>query len=380
MNSFRRFFLWILYLPSSLIFAWFRIRQQWRTIRFLLLLAVLAGLIWLGYHWEWTGFNYHPAYDNQVSGKYLWDWMELFLVPLVLAVVGFWYSRQQQAYELQIAEEERKKDREIAEAAREKDQEIAQQAREVDRQLAAERFLQEQQFASDQLYESRLQSFIDRMAELLLKESLRSAAVDSEVVQSAVVRAKTTLRTIDPSRKAIVIQFLHDVGLISSKSACSLMLDRADLKDVDLSMAQLAGIYLPAVNFENSKLVITNLDHAYMPFSQFTRTDLSYADIKNSELAHAKFFKSNLRNAKMQGTRLEQTMFVETNLTSADLEGAYLERTIFHKVNFQGANLKNLDFRNCVLIEVDFSQAQLDGAMFKDGQSEEAQEKEDLDF
>jgi len=51
----------------------------------ILLLAVLTGFVCLvlaGYlvPWEWTGF----------TGNTLWDWLELALLPVVLATAAFW--------------------------------------------------------------------------------------------------------------------------------------------------------------------------------------------------------------------------------------------------------------------------------------------------
>src|ERR687893_882484 len=40
-----------------------------------------------GIRWpRWTGFR----------GKTFWDWLQLFVVPLALAVIGFWFAQQQE--------------------------------------------------------------------------------------------------------------------------------------------------------------------------------------------------------------------------------------------------------------------------------------------
>ena len=50
-------------------------------------LAVLALVLWGGYshHWSWTGINGHTAT--------LWDWLHLLLLPLAVAVLPIWMSR-----------------------------------------------------------------------------------------------------------------------------------------------------------------------------------------------------------------------------------------------------------------------------------------------
>jgi hypothetical protein len=40
----------------------------------------------------------------------LWDWLELLIVPAVLAASGLWFNRQQRERELGIATEQRERD------------------------------------------------------------------------------------------------------------------------------------------------------------------------------------------------------------------------------------------------------------------------------
>jgi uncharacterized membrane protein len=51
-----------------------------------LLILLLLAVIVLGYifQWPWTGFQ----------KKTLWDWMQLLIFPLVLAVLTVWFSTQ----------------------------------------------------------------------------------------------------------------------------------------------------------------------------------------------------------------------------------------------------------------------------------------------
>ena len=65
----------------------------------LAVLAVLAGLILgagaftlLAYRrgWQWTGFTAVASDEpEERSGKTLWDWMQLLIVPLALAAAAF---------------------------------------------------------------------------------------------------------------------------------------------------------------------------------------------------------------------------------------------------------------------------------------------------
>jgi hypothetical protein len=57
----------------------------------LALLVLLAGLIvwgWSGNAPAWTGFGGEPA-------KTLWDWLQLLIVPAVLALGALWFNYTQ---------------------------------------------------------------------------------------------------------------------------------------------------------------------------------------------------------------------------------------------------------------------------------------------
>ena len=77
----------LLVLPLSLaaLPLWLQSHQQMSVTRRWTLAAVALAfgiLVALGYalHWTWTGF----------AGNTLWDWLELLLLPIVIATVKFW--------------------------------------------------------------------------------------------------------------------------------------------------------------------------------------------------------------------------------------------------------------------------------------------------
>src|SRR6476646_2709069 len=111
-------------------------------------IVLLGGfaLGWLtiqGYSVQWTGFG--KAAGTAVSSKTLWDWMNLLLIPLILAGCSFLLNRSNRDGERERTEEEGTLEREIA---RDRQQEIA------------------------------FQSYIDRMADLQQKDKLSKFSAD----------------------------------------------------------------------------------------------------------------------------------------------------------------------------------------------------------
>jgi hypothetical protein len=55
--------------------------------------AAFVAFVILAYlrRWSWTGFVAQPS----SGGKTFWDWLQLLIVPLVLAVAAFWLNDEQ---------------------------------------------------------------------------------------------------------------------------------------------------------------------------------------------------------------------------------------------------------------------------------------------
>ena len=108
--------------------------------------------------------------------KTLWDWMDLLIIPIFLAGGAFFLNRS-----------ERNTEREIA---------------------------------TDRQQEAALQLYLDRMADLLLKEKLQTAE-NKEVHDVATIRTLTVLRGLDSKRRGMVLRFLHEANLIINKKRLS---------------------------------------------------------------------------------------------------------------------------------------------------------------
>src|SRR5579871_3909168 len=103
------------------------------------LLGCVGLFLWAihQFGWDWTGFNAYSSPTPQYQhGKTLWDWLQLLIVPAILAAgAGFftWWSART---ERQIARERYGQEQQIARERYEQDQQIAQQRYEQVQKLA----------------------------------------------------------------------------------------------------------------------------------------------------------------------------------------------------------------------------------------------------
>ena len=125
---------------------------------------------------RWTGFR----------GKTVWDFLQLLIVPLMLAAIGFWFTMQQEARQQQVEDER------------------AQQAQKIENQRAEA----EQELAKQGAQDEALQAYLDQMGNLLLEKDLRDSERGSEVRTLARARTATVMQRLDSDRNRNVIAFL----------------------------------------------------------------------------------------------------------------------------------------------------------------------------
>src|SRR5215211_8409115 len=137
----------------------------------------------------------------------LWDWLELLIVPGVIAAGGLWFNRQQRERELGIAREQREREVEIAER---------------------------------RTQDEALQAYLDQMSAMLIpnkdQPSLYKARPGDSLSSVARARTLTVLLRLDGDRKARVVQFLYEAGLIT-RGQRVLDLSGADLSEATLFQA-----------------------------------------------------------------------------------------------------------------------------------------------
>jgi hypothetical protein len=250
-------------------------------------LALIVVVV-LGYwfDWAWTGFGaYKPPLNAGTlqPGKTLWDWLQLLIVPVVLALGGVWLNQ------VQKSREERK---------------TQQQAK------------LEHELAQDNHQEVLLQTYIDKMSEILLEKRLRTSQPEDEVRKIARVRTLMVLSRLDGVRKGSVLQFLHESGLIEGTQ----------------------------------------------PIMRLSGADLSKTDLREADLQQANLRDANLRQAILSRSDLRGAILSKTNLQGADLHGTILKGADLSAADLQDADLQVADLQGAILLGTDLRRAVLSSA------------------
>jgi hypothetical protein len=182
------------------------------------------------------------------TGKKPWDFIQLLLIPLVLAGVGYWFTATQTQVSLQVTE--------------------------------------------DQQRETTLKTYLDDISDLLLNHNLHRSKPEDEVRQVARERTLTTLRRLDAERNRFVLQFLQDAQLIGVKDAV-----------IDLSYANLGNDYLTSANLRNTNLYRAYLFNADLFNAHLDGANLKWADLRNADLRDAHLDGANLSIADLSNAQ-----------------------------------------------------------------------------
>jgi uncharacterized protein YjbI with pentapeptide repeats len=313
------------------------LKNQWQTnplpsIVVVILLLLLAWITWETRRLGNLGFG----------DKAFWDWMDLFIIPIVVGGGAAWLNKSQRENELRIAEDNRKEDRRIAEERR---------------------------------HQATLEAYFDRMTELLLKEGLRdSKKKDDEVRSIARTRTLAVLRSLGGRRKGQVVQFLYESRLVGKEPV-------VELKEADVSGAHLHNADLHEANLDRANLCGATFFGAYLRGAILSNTDLreavlSLTNLDEADLSNAKLREANLRVAYLREAKLVGANLREANLREANLHGADLSRA-----NLTGADLSEANLTKAKVANEQLAQAKSlkgatlpDGTKVPDGETAEEQE------
>ena len=241
-----------------------RLRSWWQkaskplvavVVTVIVVLLVLLVLIILGYifNWPWVGLR----------GVTLYNWLQLLIIPAVLAVGGYLFNYTTSR--------------------------------------------NEQNIALDNQHEAALQAYIDNMSALLLEKDLSNQVELDKVRKIARVRTLTVLPRCDGRRKALVLQFLCEAGLIDKDHDKKIVdLEGADLSEADLFRAQLSKADLSRANLSRANLIEANLMEATLSSTVLIGANLNSAWLMKADLRGADLREAILDGAKVTNEQLDE--------------------------------------------------------------------------
>lgn len=315
---------------------------------FLVLLAgsLLAWVVWQTARNNWLGFE----------DKRLWNWMDLLLVPVIVAFVVWILDRR-----------EHMSDRIAAKERVDHEQSLTNQRAATDRKIN-----------NDRLNQQTLESCLEYISGHVLNSHMSPAV---PLVKTAIIRARV-LEVIDSlgydyQRRDQVLRFLHETDfhktggtsqpLFKKANLSKLKLRKADLREVDfsgadLTSANLCGSRLFGACFEDARLPMIRLIGVSLDKANLTRADLNKACLAKSSLAgailnDAQLIDANLKCANLSGAVMEKARLDNANLERADLSDAQLPGAVLRGANLKSANLRPTTLNNADLRDADLSSA-----------------------
>ncbi len=265
--------------------------------------------------------NLKAFLKSGLKEKTLWDWTQIFLrffgvlavsvsILIGLSRLGSQETSAQQRSVQQLIQEQQK---------------LAQQLIQEQDKLATQfiqkqgLYIQQETSLVDQGHEQILSDYLNSMTALLsspespLKQS-NTNSLGRIIAQTKTVAVLNALKS-DALRLGTILQFLHDVGLIS-----------ADTHTTNGPIIQLNGISVGGVNLKQANLNSTNFNEVIMNNANMSGATLTSSSFRGAILTKANFSGATLENVDFSGANLENVDF-----TGADLKGA----------NLSGADIKN---------------------------------------
>jgi uncharacterized protein YjbI with pentapeptide repeats len=233
--------------------------------------------------------RWKKAPDEEIQpSKTVWDWLQLLIVPAILAVIAVGYNAAQASREHQREDRRIREDRAIARAA-------AQDA--------------------------AVLAYFAQGRDLILRENLVASSPAAELARN---KTLAIVHRLDGTRKAEIVRFLFEANLLARKLQI-LNLAEADLRHLNLAYARvpqdvsLHDAILRRARFDGTRLVGTDFTHA----------DLQGASFRGALLGGVEFQGANLKGAVFDGAR-----FGESSSSGTSFVGACLSDTSFVGAHF----------------------------------------------
>jgi uncharacterized protein YjbI with pentapeptide repeats len=305
---------------------------------------ILVKVIIWGYSLPLTGFNGQkiPQYEPM---KTLWDWLQLLIIPAVIAIGVTIFNHLFD-----------KRSRDIA---------------------------------SDQQQEAAMQDYLKEMSNLLTSDNLGKSESGTRRKDIARTRTLIVLHGLDPLRKARVLRFLYETGLIIENDKLFVDLSSANFSNLRIYETKLNSKFLQKTGtrislrnanlqetiFRDASLEQVDLSDACLEKAYMSNVDLKLtwlcnkARMNDARLNGANLYRACLREAQMErvllrGAYLREAHLEGANLQGADLQAANLQKAHLEGANLQGADLSEADLRGTHLQGADLRKVILKGHIF----------------
>lgn len=220
------------------------------------------------YKFEWSGFK----------DKNLWDWMQLLILPILVAAGGLLLDNQ-----IDRREEKRAKNR--------SDQETLKLY--YDQMKTYTPTIKSLLSEISQIKDTEGKKFQSEKLDKIEKE-LNNVRPELETIRSLTL---TVLDELDSEHKSQVVRYLYNIGVIRleiprrinkiSDKNCIRTSQQGQDNYLYESAIQLDGVDLSGVNFINRNIKFINFCGVKLKQAKFINSDLSYANINQADLSEA---------------------------------------------------------------------------------------------
>jgi uncharacterized protein YjbI with pentapeptide repeats len=259
-----------------------------------------------------------------------WDWLQLLIVPIALAGIG---------YLLNHAENARDRSREDARA------------------------IQAQFIAAENRRDQLLQDYLTRMGDLVLDRRLRESKPGSAVRGVARTLTLTALRRLDGRRKGEVVRFLADSKLVYGPGTPIVTLRDADLRRVVLKGARLRDVVFDAADLRGA-----NFGGASLDVVRFQGSRLERASFTGATLVGVAFTAAELQQASFRRARMEPALTYRGDLAPVGFQGACLSGATFDEADARSARFGLAEGVHVSFGRARLTPAALDGAKLADSE------------
>ncbi len=275
----------------------------------LISLSILLVIIisnWIS-NFKWSGFQ----------KKSFWDWLQLLIVPLMLAFGAFYLNYASETRDKQIAEEG-------------KQQELLKDYFSKMQTLIVE--TKKSKDSQPKIVETK--KSVETTKSKDSQPNPDGAPLLPEFIPIAQALTLAVLDELDGKRKGKVISYLADSKLITAnikdqKSKPVIDLRKANLKEIVLEDVSLDGLSITGADMTEAKLTEVILTNSNLVSSKFINATLDTVDFSGSKLGNSNFYDADLKNiTRSEDSDFTMVCFRENQKINNKKVKEYFEPTI----------------------------------------------------